>query len=59
MFPLYSQTRAGKMVWRKGHRLVVDPGTIRNFVHGGAGYHLGGCLHETLTEHDGELGLGC
>ena len=35
------------------------PGTIRNFVHGGAGYHLGGCLHETLTEHDGELRFGC
>ena len=36
-----------------------DGGTIRNFVHGGAGYHLGGCLHETLTEHDGELRFGC
>ena len=33
-------------------------GTIRNFVHGGADYHLGGCLNETLTEHDGELGFG-
>jgi transposase len=33
-------------------------GTIRNFVHGGAGYHLGGCLNEALNERDGELGFG-
>jgi hypothetical protein len=34
-------------------------GTIRNFVRGGAGYHLGGCLNEALTERDGELGFSC
>ncbi len=34
-------------------------GTIRNFVRGRAGYHLGGCLNEALTERDGELGFGC
>ena len=38
---------------------VKFAGTIRNFVRGGAGYHLGGCLNEALTERDGELGFSC
>jgi hypothetical protein len=45
--------------WPWASRSMLMAGTIRNFVRGGAGYHLGGCLNEALTERDGELGFSC
>jgi hypothetical protein len=51
--------RGGRVVNYMNPQSGHQAGTIRNFVRGGAGYHLGGCLNEALTEHDGELRFGC